>query len=175
MEFIAHRGLMDGPNKQFENSPEQIINALNEGFTVEMDMWSVDNSVWLGHNEPVYFINNRDFLEEIIEKRSNVLIHAKNEEVLNQLNNLDINIFWHDSDKYTISSWSWLIGNLNVPVLDAMLVNQPEMHPFFDDISHLNVLLCEQYIRKYAMNAGGFMTKYPRLFKEAWGRIKNDQ
>ena len=38
MRIIAHRGLMDGPDKYLENKQVQIVKALEKGFDVEIDV-----------------------------------------------------------------------------------------------------------------------------------------
>ena len=39
MKLIAHRGNIDGPNPERENSPEYIEEALKAGYDVEVDVW----------------------------------------------------------------------------------------------------------------------------------------
>jgi glycerophosphoryl diester phosphodiesterase len=43
MKLIAHRGLTDGPNKDLENSPEQILKAIDQGFDCEIDLWIINS------------------------------------------------------------------------------------------------------------------------------------
>ena len=60
MKYIAHRGLFNGPDKTLENHPEQILNALDLGFDVEIDLWHVNcrpQEWWLGHDAPTYPID----------------------------------------------------------------------------------------------------------------------
>ena len=54
MILIAHRGNVDGPEPERENSYEHINNALNRGFDVEIDVWYHENNWYLGHDEPKY-------------------------------------------------------------------------------------------------------------------------
>jgi hypothetical protein len=44
MIFISHRGNLSGINKNEENKPEYILNALNSNFSVEVDIWYKDGS-----------------------------------------------------------------------------------------------------------------------------------
>jgi hypothetical protein len=41
MKLIAHRGLVNGPHKQFENQPHIVKTALEAGFDCEIDLWVV--------------------------------------------------------------------------------------------------------------------------------------
>ena len=52
MIFIAHRGNITEKNKLLENLPEYISEALKKGFNVEIDVWSINNKFFLGHNDP---------------------------------------------------------------------------------------------------------------------------
>ena len=56
MKIVAHRGLLNGPDKELENRPSTIYNALENGFDVEIDMWWNENEqkYYLGHDEPQY-------------------------------------------------------------------------------------------------------------------------
>jgi hypothetical protein len=57
MKLIAHRGLTDGPNKDLENNPKQILLAIDQSFDCEIDLWSIDSKLYLGHDLPVYPID----------------------------------------------------------------------------------------------------------------------
>lgn len=98
MFFISHRGNLTGPNPMKENSVEYIDNALSKSFDVEIDLWFKNNNFFLGHDEPKYEID-LNFL-----KKPGLWIHAKNLECFYQLSNFDLNFFWHEDDKITITS-----------------------------------------------------------------------
>ena len=59
--FISHRGNLQGPNPERENEPAYIEEAIKAGFDVEIDVWMVNNELFLGHDEPKYKISP-DFL-----------------------------------------------------------------------------------------------------------------
>ena len=97
--YISHRGNIDGRVINAENSPEQILFALNQGFEVEIDVWFVNDSFYLGHDEPLYLVN-----EEFLEN-DKLWCHAKNEESFHKmLSNSKIHCFWHQTDDYTLTS-----------------------------------------------------------------------
>lgn len=98
MIYIAHRGLYQGPNKEEENKPEQIDSAINLGFQCEVDVWSVNDVFYLGHDSPQYQIDI-DFLSS-----RPLWIHAKNIDALLKLSQLDLNCFWHENDRHTLTS-----------------------------------------------------------------------
>jgi hypothetical protein len=104
MRVIAHRGLLYGPDHKLENSPKQIMETLNKGFDVEVDVWFIDNDWWLGHDNPDY-LTRLEFLN-----MEGLWIHCKNAESLFELNRRprtdgkNFNYFWHQNDDFTITS-----------------------------------------------------------------------
>ena len=75
MKLIAHRGNINGPNKEKENKPEYIIEAINKGYYVEIDLWLIDDKLYLGHDNPQYVIEET-FLSDIEKKQFNNSIKA---------------------------------------------------------------------------------------------------
>ena len=63
MLFISHRGNINGPNHKEENKIDYILNALNEMYEVEVDLWFKNNKFYLGHDEPQFEISI-DFFEK---------------------------------------------------------------------------------------------------------------
>ena len=56
MNLISHRGNIDGPQLDKENSPNYINEAIEAGYNVEIDIWFVNNKWYLGHDNPTYEI-----------------------------------------------------------------------------------------------------------------------
>ena len=52
MRIIAHRGLTDGPDNLTENTVPQIESALHQGFDCEIDLWRLNDRLYLGHDKP---------------------------------------------------------------------------------------------------------------------------
>ena len=63
MIYIAHRGLIDGPDVNLENRPQQIEQSLNQGYHCEVDVWYVNDKWFLGHDRPDYEVPY-EFLEQ---------------------------------------------------------------------------------------------------------------
>ena len=72
MILISHRGNTSGSNSELENKPEYIMNTLQKGYDVEVDIWSVDKQFYLGHDEPQYKI------ERVFTKQTFMVLHKKN-------------------------------------------------------------------------------------------------
>lgn len=103
MILIAHRGNIHGPDSKLQNKPLQIQKALDLGYNCEIDVWYINGEFLLGHDEPKYKIYERSL------ENSKLWCHAKNLDALVQmLNNKKINCFWHEEDKYTITSSGYI-------------------------------------------------------------------
>ena len=100
--LISHRGNLDGAEKDIENTTFAIEKAINKGFDCEVDLWINEKSIYLGHDEPQYKIE-LSFLNEFRDK---LWIHCKNFEALVYMQNIDqdFNYFWHENDRFTITS-----------------------------------------------------------------------
>ena len=141
MILISHRGNLNGKNPSKENSIEYITNALHLGFDVEVDVWSINNKLFLGHDEPQYE-TNIDFLNN-----TKLWCHAKNLEALEKLLSEKIHCFWHQNDDYTLTSrniiWAYPGKILNKNSICVM----PESAGI-KDIKNLDCLgICSDFIQ----------------------------
>jgi len=62
MFLISHRGNINGRIRDKENHPDYIQQAIDLNYYVEIDVWLVDNKLYLGHDGPQYPIKE-EFLE----------------------------------------------------------------------------------------------------------------
>lgn len=154
--YYAHRGNLDGPNPESENSPDQINKALEAGFRVEIDVWSYEDNqgirFWLGHDGPQYLVEDSFFTS----RADRLLLHAKNADVLSFLlrKRKAYNVFWHDKDDYAITSNGTVISNVGVDPVKNGIIMLPENVNIIDRI---NLLL--KYERDSAI-----CTDYPIKF-----------
>lgn len=141
--YISHRGNIDGRVINAENSPEQISFALSQGFEVEIDVWFVEDSFYLGHDEPLYLI------EETFLENDKLWCHAKNEESFyKMLSNPNIHSFWHQTDDFTLTSKGipWVFPGKKISENSIWVL--PEKTPYKNII--LNCLgICSDYISRY--------------------------
>ena len=145
MRLISHRGNLNGPNKERENHPDYIWEALQAGYEVEIDVWWVDGKFKLGHDEPQY-----DFPFSLIENHySKLWIHCKNMDVLSQLNELDssgskLNYFSHKDDLGVLTSrgyiWSTHLYDRGILVMPEVFNKEPNENTFG---------VCSDYIKNY--------------------------
>ena len=102
MKVISHRGNLNGPDKDSENAPEQVIKVLSSGFDCEIDVWKISGKFFLGHDDPKYEIGV-DFL-----KNDKLWCHAKNLESLEHMLYNKVHCFWHETDRFTVTSKGYI-------------------------------------------------------------------
>lgn len=100
VKLIAHRGNLRGPNLERENSPTYLIEALQEGFFVEVDVRLIEGKLYSGHDIPQYPI------EIGLLKMPRVYVHAKTISTLHYFlsSHPDVHVFFHNNDEATITS-----------------------------------------------------------------------
>lgn len=110
MILISHRGNVKGPRPELENNPDYIIKAVEMGFQVEIDVWRVEDTLYLGHDAPEYKIR------ESFLMNYNFWCHAKNLEALSWLLSNVPECFWHENDDFTLTSSNkiWTYPNKQV-------------------------------------------------------------
>tara|TARA_B100001250_G_C19778610_1_gene780791 strand:- start:543 stop:974 length:432 start_codon:yes stop_codon:yes gene_type:complete len=98
MILISHRGNLNGPIPERENSPEYINHAIKKGYNVEIDVWFKNKSFYLGHDKPMYKVKTN----YLINKK--LWCHAKNLEALEVLKKAKAHFFWHQKDDIVLTS-----------------------------------------------------------------------
>ncbi len=145
MLLIAHRGNIYGPNPEWENNPNYIIETISKGYDVEIDVRLIDGELFLGHDEPQYKINMK-FLSQICK---NAWIHCKNLEALHFFLKMpEFNCFWHQNDDYTITSHGFIWAFPGKKVTNISIAVMPEYAPEFI-ISKEVYGICTDYVEKY--------------------------
>lgn len=148
MFFIAHRGNIDGPNKEMENRPEYISSALEKGFDVEIDLWIKDEKLFLGHDEPQYNINS----QWLTDRKNNLWIHCKNFNSFNFLSIRDDNtykFFWHQEDSYTLTSNLMIWTYPNHSLSNRSIAVMPENTEYTLDQLRNCAGICSDLIENY--------------------------
>lgn len=143
MILISHRGNTNGANPSEENRPGYIDQAIHSGFDVEVDIWSVDGDLYLGHDEPQYLIS-LNWLNERIDK---LWIHCKNTIAVERFYTVDtFNYFWHQEDTLTLTSkgYIWAYPGKQ-PIFNSIAV-MPEI---YNDPINLCLGVCSDYVINY--------------------------
>jgi len=145
MILISHRGNTEGKIEKLENSPLYIVQAIEQGFDVEIDIHYVDGQLWLGHDKPQYPITI-EFLELYKDK---LWIHCKNLEAVTYLKsantNKRFNYFWHQKDEVTITSKEYIWAYPGINCKDSIAV-LPEI---FNDNINNRIGVCSDVINDF--------------------------
>lgn len=149
MHFIAHRGNISGRKIERENSIGYIEEALQAGYDCEIDVWYIDNELFLGHDNPQYNVSEI-FLRNHADK---LWLHCKNIDALINLQSLNagFNCFFHDKDMYTLTTKGYIWGNINSKLTKEVVCVMPERYSetiAFEILHHCKGI-CSDYIQKY--------------------------
>jgi hypothetical protein len=146
MILISHRGNLNGPNPQRENSIQYIQEALDKGFDVEIDVWSKNGVFYLGHDTYQYEVNLH-WLEERID---NLWIHCKNIEALEIFYWFNItkkfHFFWHQEDTVTLTSLGSIWAYPGKQPIKHSIAVMPEI---YNDKLSSCIGICSDYIQNY--------------------------
>lgn len=148
IDVISHRGNIDGPNSCIENHPDSISKALEE-FDVEIDLWQIDKSLVLGHDEPEFEINSW-WLQE---RTSDLWVHCKNVEALCWCRDQDLNAFFHTDERVVLTTrgFMWFYPQAPQPYMNmwSVLVLPETLNLEPDALSGVWTV-CTDYPYRYA-------------------------
>jgi hypothetical protein len=139
--LIAHRGNVSGPRPELENSPKYLDDAIYKGYDVEVDVWYINNKLYLGHSAPQYEIEV-DYL-----KNKHFWCHCKNTEALRFLLDEKVHCFFHQSDAVTLTSQGFIWTFPKKKIIKNSICVMPE----YGYDGHLDYCLgiCSDYIEEY--------------------------
>lgn len=148
MILISHRGNLRG-RSVFENIPGFVDDALDAGYDAEIDMFVNEKGIYLGHDFPMSKIP----FKWLLERRSRLWVHCKNFEALSLMNNAEENFtyFWHQDDKYTITSngYIWAYPGEPVGTMKSIVV-LPEVKYSDAELIRMNPYgICSDFIHNY--------------------------
>ena len=142
MKKISHRGNINGPDPENENTVESILLALQKGFDVEIDIWVVNNLIYLGHDKPKTQID-KPFINQIGNRG---WFHCKNLEALTFLSKFeDINYFYHNNDDYTLTNTKYIWTYPEKEVSSQSILVHLDM-PNLKDFNVLPAGICSDYM-----------------------------
>jgi hypothetical protein len=144
MILISHRGNLNGPNPERENSPEYIDEAIEAGYDVEIDIWLNDGILYLGHDS-IQYQTSHQWLKN---KKDKLWIHCKNIEAIETLNffNHDYNYFWHQDDTLTLTSKNIIWAYPGKQPIQNSIAVMPEINN--DNLDNC-IGICSDYIINY--------------------------
>jgi len=95
------------------------------GYDVEIDVWCTSyDQLYLGHDKPENYVK----LDWLLDRRDNLWVHCKNFKALTKLIELDLRVFYHTNEDYTIISdkhiWAHNLENIDenciIPLIDEI-------------------------------------------------------
>lgn len=143
IKIISHRGLLNGPDADLENNPDQILTAAELGYDVEIDLRINGNKIFLGHDYEQYEIDST-FLYN-----NKFWIHAKNAEALQWLHTTNLKYFWHQEDDYTLTSNNFIWVYPGKKLFRHSICVLPESADYSVEDLKLCYAICTDYPEKY--------------------------
>lgn len=144
MRVIAHRGLIDGPDKHIENRTDQIEFALSKGYDVEIDVrsWLLKSNLFLLSHDGNQYDNdhlvNEYWFRDLLKKypKTQLWLHCKTIESLYEVYNrfsttVGINIFYHNEDDVTLTNtgYFWTYPGETLTSQSVCVLPEREMTP----------------------------------------------
>jgi len=143
---ICHRGNLHGSRKELENNFGILIQREIQGQYVEVDVWYIDQGLWIGHDKPDYKITF-DWLAS--SKRR--LLHAKDGATFSYLmsesgkRGLDLHIFYHTEEDYVLTSKGLILGYPGKPILPGSLCMMPERAKYSQEELEKAFWICSDF------------------------------
>jgi hypothetical protein len=116
MFLISHRGNTNSIQQKQENNPFFLDKLLKIGYNVEIDVWLINNELFLGHDNPEYLIDLKYLKNELF------WCHAKNLEALQFMIKNRIHCFWHQEDDFTLTSKGYIWTYPGKPVCERSII-----------------------------------------------------
>lgn len=154
MYIISHRGNINGPAKELENNQDHINTLLKlTPFHIEIDLWYST----INDNHTNYFLVGHDKPDKLLKINmsdcARVLYHCKNKKCLEKLNENwhgdSMHYFWHEEDKYTLTSKGKIIVYPGKEILKDSIVMLPEKGNYSLSELKLASAVCTDYPFKY--------------------------
>jgi len=140
MYLISHRGNINGIEKDKENNPDYINQAISRGYDVEVDVRYENGQFFLGHD-----FNQFEIKKEFLLNKK-LWCHAKTNEALIALDGIKAHYFWHQEDDYTITSKGFFWTYPGKKLLQKSICVLPEKGNY-DKIDCLGI--CSDFIERY--------------------------
>jgi len=153
MKIIAHRANLTGPAEGSENEPSMIDKCIQMGFDVEVDIrfHQDEQEFLLGHDQGEYVVS----LDWLLDRKSSLWIHCKDSGSILQLSEKaqDLNFFWHNDDKYTMTNKGFIWSYPGNPVNGIGVIVMPEWT--WDNLEKQQIPACYGICTDYPIKIRG--------------------
>ena len=144
MLYISNLGNTKGRDVIEEGGLPIIVDALNRGFCVNINLWKLPKSFAVGVDYPMEEVDP-DFLSGNKEK---LLLRAMNIESLKWMLENGYHCYWREKDDFTVSSHGFILS-FGVAVIPHSIVMNPELC-LVDDLRDKNLVgICSDFILGY--------------------------
>lgn len=146
--LISHRGNLNGPNPKDENHPDYIMEAINKGYHVEIDLRMFNGELMLGHDEPQYETD----LVFLLKHSGKLWVHCKDFASLDFVSKYtNLNFFSHFTEEpYIITSMGefWAYPGYK-PIGRSCIMVMPELHWKIEEIVKFDTHgVCSDYVEQ---------------------------
>tara|TARA_R110000851_G_scaffold105608_3_gene224133 strand:+ start:767 stop:1207 length:441 start_codon:yes stop_codon:yes gene_type:complete len=141
--LVSHRGNINGKLPERENSPDYILEAIESGYHVEVDVWYKSGRLYLGHDSPEYE-TSISFLEN-----DKMWCHCKNIEALARLVESDVHCFFHQTDEVTLTSRGYMWVYPNKKLVKGSVCVLPELANYAEEDLEKCIGVCSDYVEDY--------------------------
>lgn len=147
IEFISHRGNINGVIFDEENSPFYVEQAIKKDFSVEVDIWKIKSDLYFGHDFPRYLVS----IEFLKKYEDRLYLHCKNHDAFEFLYESPFEIFWHTDEDFCLTTK----GNIWAKPNSCKLNNRIEVQLKYDENFDTKNLLgiCSDEIELYKKEA----------------------
>jgi hypothetical protein len=142
MRWILHRGNNNGP-MSIENNPIKIYDLLMKGYEIEIDVWYMNNKLFLGHHKPEHEIH------EYFLDHTGLWIHCKDAETLEYMNTnkKDLHYFYHTNEDYVLTSKGYIWCYVGKAALENSVIVMPEKANYnWNELERKNCIICSDYL-----------------------------
>lgn len=143
MKLIAHRGNINGPNPDKENTISYINSALNSGFDVEVDVSMNNGDLYLGHDN----LQEKIQLRYLMNKR--IWVHCKTPDTFIELSkHTHINSFYQEDDLIcrTQLGFFWHHSDYSDHLSDKSIIVSLEYNDKLLNLGHTVHGICSDYV-----------------------------
>lgn len=146
--LYSHRGNINSIQKDWENHPNYIEQAIKSGFKVEVDVryQEEDSTYWFGHDTKQYSVSRL----WIYAHKNDIIYHAKDNTTLYKLTEYgtQLHYFAHDKDDAVLTSFGLLWTYMNKQLTPGSIAVLPELTKDWVGLENC-VGICSDYISRY--------------------------
>ena len=104
-----------------------------------------EDQYYLGHDEPSYKID----IQWLLDRKFELWVHCKNIDAFENLSRHNLNYFWQEDDKYTLTSKQWVWAYPDQKFSTKYNKTVTVMPEWYDTDTEGFAGICSDYIERY--------------------------